>query len=428
MTLTTKEAKAELARILGEDVDRIETTNPRWLTMMQEGVIVKLHIRRWRARAKLSLSDLGLTLADTDADEKKAFAELLQLGEKRLLPLELLRQLESCESAGRKALETAGYSTYYGTFIPASNYANWRTENDALAERYLEIGRKIVASFDQWREDLLAAYRTQARIAYRRMQALDPAAMTSEERWDEALFVAGFAARVERLIPAPATIAEGYGWETELSYIPLPSLLAADRLEEERVRMEQDELWARVSIEDDALRSRQQALRTMNADIVDKARREKETLVGGFLKDVVVQLRSMVYDVTTNVMATMQNNDGNLHGRSVVQLRNLIENVERLNFQDDAEIKAMLAQVKAVTASATERDATNIADKLRDVATVTRASLIALGETPRIARGLPDVTPANDLFAARRRLALPALDEADEPVLLAPTRRQVVEM
>ena len=37
--------KNELARIL--NVDGIKTGNPKWLALMREGVVVKLHVRRW---------------------------------------------------------------------------------------------------------------------------------------------------------------------------------------------------------------------------------------------------------------------------------------------------------------------------------------------------------------------------------------------
>ena len=74
--------KNELARIL--NVDGIKTGNPKWLALMREGVVVKLHVRRWRAKSRLDLNDLGLP---SEADD--LIGDLLNLGDKRLLPKDL---------------------------------------------------------------------------------------------------------------------------------------------------------------------------------------------------------------------------------------------------------------------------------------------------------------------------------------------------
>ena len=129
-------AKNELARIL--NVDGIKTGNPKWLALMREGVVVKLHVRRWRAKSRLDLNDLGLP---SEADD--LIGDLLNLGDKRLLPKALASRLEAIESAGRKALERNGYSTFWGTFVPASNFDAWKTENDTHKQRYLDARNEL---------------------------------------------------------------------------------------------------------------------------------------------------------------------------------------------------------------------------------------------------------------------------------------------
>lgn len=59
--------REKLAQILGQDVKLVE---PRWLSLMRQGVVVELHIRRWRAKSRLTLDDLGLPNTDaTDYSE-----------------------------------------------------------------------------------------------------------------------------------------------------------------------------------------------------------------------------------------------------------------------------------------------------------------------------------------------------------------------
>ena len=42
----------------------------------------------------------------------------------------------------------------------------------------------------------------------------------------------------------------------------------------------------------------------MNAEVTAKARHKKQQMIDGFLSDLVKQLRSMIYEVTTDILAT----------------------------------------------------------------------------------------------------------------------------
>lgn len=132
-------------------------------------------------------------------------------------------------------------------------------------------------------------------------------------------------------------------------------------------------------------------------------------MIDGFLSDVVRQLRSLVYNSVVAVgEATAKN--GYVHPRSVGQLQGLVAQVERLNFIGDKDTDAMVERLRSLTAKAApDRDPVELQTALRDVAIVTRASLLALGDQPRSSRALalPDNVPAEELKRARRALALP---------------------
>jgi len=407
--------KEELARIL--NVDGIKTSNPRWLSLMREGVVVKLHVRRWRAKHRLSADDLGLPRASDDL-----IGDLLELGDKRLLPVDLARKLEAIESAGRKALERSGYTTFWGTFVPATNFTDWQAENDAHKARYFAARDEIAERYDEIVAELTAAYRGAARAAFRRARALAGEEITREVLIDEALFVDRFLRRIRALIPTVDEIERSFGWEEEYTYIPLPSLLAEDAAEKERIEreqararleaeMERDELWKEIAIKDEADRQRRQMLAAMNDQVVAEARRKKQELIDTFLRDLVVQLRTTIYEATTDVLKTMQKNAGKLHPRSVVQLRNLIEQIGSLNFFGDDESSRMIQRVRETFERRPDaRNAADIRSALQDIAIVTRASLIDLGENPRasVLLGDPEALPAEALASARRRLDLDA--------------------
>ena len=112
-------------------------------------------------------------------------------------------------------------------------------------------------------------------------------------------------------------------------------------------------------------------------------------MIDGFLADLVKQLRATIYEATTDILATMSKNQGKLHPRSVVQLRNLIDQVGQMNFFGDTETDAMIRRVRSIFDQRPEtRNVADLQIPLRDVAIITRASLLDLGEQPRASGSL----------------------------------------
>ncbi len=108
----------------------------------------------------------------------------------------------------------------------------------------------------------------------------------------------------------------------------------------------------------------------------------------------------------------------------MVQLRNLVKQVGNLNFYGDEDIEQMVKKVDGqLTRPAQTRNLSQITTNLRDIATVTRASLIGLGEQPRLARGLgvAEVPTGEMVRQARRGLGI-------EEVVEMPVRRGARDM
>jgi len=420
MTTPITQARQTLAQILGEEDVRI--VEPRWLQLMREGVVVAIHLHRWRARARLTFADLGLPVHDKR--EREAFADLLELGDKKLLPARYIRALNSIDSGARKCLDRYSYATFWGRFVPCTAYQEWKAQNEEYRRRYFRVRDEIIAQHDRIMQELIDGYAVAARAAYRRLNALDPQAMSNGEYQAEDEFVDAFMSRIIALIPGRERIRDSFAYEVELSYVPLPSLLAEDLAEAERIQaqreverleeeLQRDSVWREVRLEEEAARERQRMLEAMNRDVVAEARQQKQELIDGFLADLVRQLRGLVYEATTDVLAGLQDK-GRLHPRSVVQLKNLIDQVGNLNFFGDEEIDRMITQVRIELDKAPrDRDVREIQDQLRDIAVVTRATLIGLGEQPRSARalGVADVPTPAMVRTARRGLGL---DEAGE--------------
>ncbi|HEY5271339.1 MAG TPA: hypothetical protein VII97_13465 [Anaerolineales bacterium] len=443
MGFAEKETKERIARILGEK--NVRVLDNKWLKKMTEGVIITLHISRWRAKARLTNEDLGLP--PVDKDEEKVLEELLLLGEKFLLPAKYVREMESAESAGRKYLARVAYETAYGPFVPFTEYAEVRAELNKYREHFWAVCSNIVENLDNITEEHLATCADAARQAYRRLSKLTPRFKSSDNYIDENGFVTKFLDNITAMIPGKDYLRASFSFDINVSFIPLPSLIAKDMAEatrlqaeagaeQERIRAEGRVEVARISAEEEriraqrqlesmkeqeafsveeaALRERERKLEEMNRDVLAQARKQKEEMIGGFMKDLLIQLRGMVYETTTDILASIEKNTL-IHPRSVAQLNNLVGQIDKLNFFGDEEVTAMINMVRSQFANLgkgegveKERSVADIQRSLRNVAILTRSSLVDLGETPRSARslGVPDVPSENVIRQSRQSLGL----------------------
>lgn len=262
------------------------------------------------------------------------------------------------------------------------------------------------------------------------------------------------------MIPTAEQIYDSFAYETELSYVPLAHLLEEDLRQMEETRLQRMQLQHEMEIEEERIRiatraerdqarhaemqrlaqrqheaelrmidkaaaqQRAAATTAMHQQVMARAAQHKEGLIAGFLRDIAAQLRSLIYDAATSILESIDRNEY-LHPRSLVQIENLAGRVERLNFFGDADADAMIAELKRITVDrpSTERSTAEIQSTLRDIAVVTRASIIQLGDTPKSGRqvGIPDAPKADIVRQARARLGV----NLDLSPALAPAQQRI---
>lgn len=413
-----QQIKNELAVILGEDPENIQQIAPRWLNFMRAGVIVKVHVGRWRGRSKLTYSDLGLPEPSGDA-ASTALKGLLTLGRKSLLPQHYLARFDAIEASARKVVADSGAETAWGTFISAERYREKvKIDLQRFQREYFAVLTNMVERWEQVKFELADEYRHQARLAYDRLSKIAPDLVSI----GETSFVEGFVSSILALVPPLEQIQESYKFDWVLSFIPLPDLLSEEgnratvfdadtQREYQTVRHEQKMNSIIENAEQERQRRAMLAEQQIRQEILDKARQEKETQVTTFMRDLVAQLRTLVYEASTDILGTMQKNE-KLHPRSIVQIRNLIDTVGQMNFFGDGEIDQMIDRVRremdAVRISETKSTA-SMQNALEAVATLTRETLINLGEAPRSGRevGIVYVPTQADTRRARMVLDIP---------------------
>ncbi len=397
-----------------------------WRKRMKEGVLVDLQIKRWRGRKKLDLLDLGIAL--TDPETERAYRDLLKLGSKLLLPQEVIGQLDSIERYARQILAKYAFSTPWGYFLPYSTYSTWRDENEKWQKQYFELRDDLVARYPEIVAQLLAQYETIGRHAYQLMLGQVPGLLDRRGLTSEEAFLAYFQDEIRAAIPSPEQISDTFLYDHELRRIE-PDLLApqSQRVDDEQVveasmeatQARQEEMERERQVREEAevqaraMRRYEEEMTRMNLDLARKAQSRKEQAVEQFFGALMGQLRELTYEVATDVLESIKNQDGeSIRGRSVMQLRNLIDQVKNLNFYSDIDIDIIMGKLQVVVdQKAQDRDVRDIQRQLRAIALVTRRTLLELGQDVRSERergiGIPDVPDLEEVREARLELDLP---------------------
>ena len=114
---------------------------------MAQGLIVKLRISRWRAKAKLDFDKLGLTFVNDDSlDFMKKY---VSLGTQKLLPPAEMGAMEVLERRARNNLKSYSFDTIWGRFVPMTAFDEWKANNDAIYEDFKEFELTFVDRYDE---------------------------------------------------------------------------------------------------------------------------------------------------------------------------------------------------------------------------------------------------------------------------------------
>lgn len=404
MATNTSNLRTQLAEVLGIAPDDIKMIEPQWTRYMKRGVILSLHVGRWRARAALTYADLGLPEPDEDS-EKKALQDLLALGRKNLLPKRFIDRFDAIEQSGRKAVDRGSHKTYWGSFVTPGTFNETIEDLRRFQAEYMQTANEMCDNWDEVLAELADDYRAAARRAYRNLRQLSPDLASMSET----SFVEGFVKRVLVMVPPRQTVRESFRFEWDIYYIPLPSLLEQDMAEAERVKQEALQLRHEADLARQRDYQQLQAEREMARAVAEHAQAQKTELIDQFMKDVVVQMRQLIYGATVDVLESMRRNE-HLHPRSITQLRNLVSQIQGLNFFGDRDVDQMVNRIRLQLDQAPEaRNPGTVRAVMTDIGIVTRQALMSLGETPRSGRneGIADVPAMQEVRTARQRLELP---------------------
>ncbi|MCP4427229.1 MAG: hypothetical protein GY803_22300 [Chloroflexi bacterium] len=446
MTITPPTTRDdELARIereFGIDQDSIQVIDPEWERYMKEGVLVDVHLGRWRARKSLSAKDLGLYLHNpNDKSELRrieAAEKTMRLGQMYLLPKRVVDQADAIERRARYAVQKWTVNSHWGRFANAETYAKLKENLTRLENDYAAWMQGV---YDNWEDLLQEASRTHKRNAlstFKRLQTRYPKLM---KKVDVREFVRNYVGRVMSYVIDKESFINSCYFRLELNYVPLLHMLADERaqadatrerattvaaeedakrtiieekqrLEMEKIQMEKEKKLAELRAVQDAAGAREAYLREMHRDAAFHLRKQLYAQAKSFVDTYRAQLAGNLYDLCVDIAEYLHEpkNKGKLAPRKGAQIRNLLEAAKALNMTAQVnEVSAIIAQIEGIMGQPSrKRDNAQLAQSMGNAALVMRQELLTLGEEPRVSRDLGldgDVNPT-ELNRARRELGL----------------------
>jgi hypothetical protein len=363
------EAEA-LAREVGAEQGEITVRrNVDWQKYLQEGVIARLHVGRWRAKAALSLADLGIN--PETPEEKQAWNKVINLGSRNLLPKNIIEAFDGIESRARGCLTYYSLDTFWGRYIHKSSYEKFAREIRKLKAEYLDLANMV---FEEgfWNRMMTEVRDSYVAVGVQNYRRLQKAGVSLTE--DETTWVTNFVNRAMSQIKGRewARSKVSFTWDAE--YVPLVSTLAEDRARAAEIQAAQE--------------GRVQAARisAMERDLTLTAQRKASQDLQQFVADVRSDVQTRVYNATLDVLEAMRGAGGKLTPGSSKQLGSLVSQIERLKFWPDEMLEAQFRRI---------RFELELAPKDRTIGTIQEALTKAGAEAKLVLMEL-DRLPARD--------------------------------
>ena len=301
--------------------------------LTQEGVLINVSVRYWRAAKKLSPEDLGL-------NDQQVNNRLISLGHKRLLPREALASFALIESRAHALIDQSTFSFLGGIarFLPNRRLAGVRSTLDALQQEYEQARIAFIERYEDLRRESLDEWR-EAAVGLQ----LNPDDLVD---------------RLAAAYPPSDRLSRYFAFDVHLYQVQAPEAL-------QRQLVESGEQAAIAEARDQVVRDAQQ-----------KIGRDTEM----FVADCVAALRQETATICREMLSSMQTGKtGGVHQKTLNRLLKFIDDFKTLNFAGDHELESMLEHARTTLLA---RSAEEYRDN-RSARTELQNGLRRLGEEAR---------------------------------------------
>jgi hypothetical protein len=372
--------------------------------LAQEGYIYKAHIGRCRFTVKLQPEDVGLD--PKNPAHKEFINQYLALGNKLLLPAELLKKLNRIDNNIRRIIEEKyAVPTVVGPFVPFKNVEPMKEEIEKLKAEYFSIRDEIIAQYDDIKEETRRSYREFAKEVFRLIRK-DPYYYPTDEEIERFVqsAMSHFPGKKEIYSSFYVTLSVGVVETTEF----LSSQEARLRLIKEREKAFRDELalierqlteGSRIQAEHERQRllvekeeaktklMKLQAEQKAIADAIAAKREEYLPKMEQVFADLAGAVHGIIFDAVNKVTKALKTR-GELRGADIRTLGNLAEKVRTLAINPDPQVERWMEQIQEIIDSHQEREQDEVTEAIYNIRSAAAREILSIGCVPRTIRGI----------------------------------------
>ena len=352
---------------IGNDDVRVKQYKNNWvLGLMSKGVIVKLGVSRWRATTPLRIEDLGLKFKDEDGFS--FMNKYVSLGREKLLPPEIIGEIEAIENSARQKLKEYCFDTVWGHFVPYTAFEKWEYENSQVKSDFLEAARKLGERYDEIVQTVKDEYRKMSKDVWNRLYPNQGEPTES--------FMEDFSSRIVSKIPKRNDLVASFKYDVTYFVIPMPSIIEEDISKVEKIKQEREMVKFENEIEKDTKRK-----------VAEEYFKRKQELIDSFLEATVVSMRKYVAELCESVLESVckANAQKDITVSQKRKIQKMIKKIELLNFHNDNEIKNLLNELNdEVEKFKGARDKSIVIQKLQQIVEVGKAEFVPNDFNPSI--------------------------------------------
>jgi len=298
------------------------------LALMSRGVIVRLSVKRWRAKTRLTPEVLCLRFVD---EKSFNFAEkYITLGEHKLLPPHILGKINTLENKARAALDSYSFDTVWGKFVPFTAFEEWEKENNKIHDDFMIQARVIGDDYPSIIDTIKIDYENMARDVWSRLYPKDTGGATPS-------FISDFVSKVIAKIPSEVEIVSTFKYDVTYFIIPMPSFIETDIAKAAEVKREVEMAEFSSDLE-----------KQTKQRISEEYAKKKQELIDGFLESTVIAMRQYVGELCDTILQSVgqQNTIGKLTNKYINKIKDMIQKIKLLNFHNDTEITDILKDLE----------------------------------------------------------------------------------
>lgn len=349
----------------GRDVDVTQFRNDWALALMSQGVIVKLALSWWRAKAPLKAEELGLKFSDKDSIS--FMQKYVKLGTENLLPPEVISEIQYIDQKARENLRMHSFDTIWGKFVPYTAFAEWQDNDKLIRADFFQAAQNLCDKHDDIVEIVKKEYRQMAKDVWERLY---------KDNSPTESFIENFVSNIINKIPSKNNIFKSFEYEATYFVIPLPSLIEENLSKAEDIKNERENKNFNIELEKDTKRR-----------ISEEYIKRKQEYIDGFLQATVSSMRTYVSELCETVLLsiTKGTNEKDVTKRHREKIKSIISKVKLLNFHNDSEINKMLKDLEAeVDKFKGDRNKANIVEKLQKIVDLSQDEFLPSDYNPII--------------------------------------------